>query len=357
MKKKYSVNIEKEGSTIVHTLNLDDDLTLYRYRPSSDYALDALVKNDFWVSRPDSFNDPYDTSFVVDSKVLIDYLLTKTDDELIYAYAELRNINSKSKKKIASKWIEELYQENMSFLKKLYLVSCFSENISNEVMWAHYADDGKGFAIEYHYKDLKELKDYHCSVVNNLTNHFVQQIEGFKEIFGSVDSQDFSQYNTYKIIYTNDKYDATEIIKTSIDVMISTFTIEGASYLDVLKEYRTQGIDLFGAEKQKTISDSILFTKKKIWIYEEEWRMILPNVLVDVSKLDRQYYNVGKLKPKAVYLGEFTKTTTKVNVYNYCYTNGIELNQMYSKMKKKSYGLSYRKITKEEMIEFLDKVK
>jgi hypothetical protein len=340
----------------VHTLNIDNDFTLFRYRPANDYTLDALVKSDFWVSRPDSFNDPYDTSFVVDSKILVDYLLENTEDELLFAYAKQKNINSKNKRHIAHKWIEELYKENMSFLKKLFLVSCFSEDVSNEVMWAHYADDGKGFAAEYHYKDLSEIKDYHCNVVNDLTDHFVQQIEGYKEIYGDIDTKDVSQYNTYRIIYTNDKYDATEIIKTSIEVMTSIFNIEGATYLDILKEYKTKGIDLFNPKKQKTISDSIVFTKKKIWSYEKEWRLLLPNLLVDISKVDRQHYKIGELKPKSIYLGEFANLSTKVNVYNYCYTNGIELYQMFSKMKKKSYGLSYYKISKKEMVQFLDKV-
>jgi len=356
MKKKYSVDVTKDGKTIVHTLNIDDDFTLFRYRPSNNYALDALVKNDFWVSRPDSFNDPYDTSFVVDSKILIEYLLENTDDELIFAYANLRNIASESKKHIARKWVEELYKENMKFLKKLFLVSCFSEDVSNEVMWAHYADDGKGFAIEYHYKDLSEIKDYHCNLVNDLTDRFVQQIDGYNEIYGDIDTKDISQYNTYRIIYTNDKYDATEIIKTSIEVMTSIINIEGATYLDILKEYKTKGINLFDPKKQKTISDSIVFTKKKIWNYEKEWRLLLPNLLVDISKVERQHYKVGKLMPKAIYLGEFANLSTRVNVYNYCYTNGVELYQMFSKMKKKSYGLSYYRITKKEMVQFLDKV-
>jgi hypothetical protein len=356
MKKKYSVDITKDGTTNVHTLNIDNDFTLFRYRPANEYTLDALVKSDFWVSRPDSFNDPYDTSFVVDSKKLIDHLLENTDEELIYTYANLRNIKSKSKKSIANKWIEDLYKENMSFFKKLFLVSCFSEDVSNEVMWAHYADNGKGFVIEYHYKDLLEIKNSHCKLVNDLTDHFVQQIEGYKEIYGDVDTKDTSQYNTYRIIYTNDKYDATEIIKTSIDVMTSMINIEGATYLDVLKEYRAKGINIFDPKKQKTISDSIVFTKKKIWNYEKEWRLLLPNLLVDVTKAERQHYNVGKLMPKAIYLGEYVNLSTKINVYNYCYTNGVKLYQMFSKMKKKSYGLSYYEISKTEMIQFLDKV-
>ena len=356
MKKKYSLEVTKEGTTTVHTINVDGDFTLFIYRPSNDYTLDALVKNDFWVSRPDSFNDPYDTSFVVDSKVLIDHLLEKTTDELLFTYADMRKISTKNKKDIARKWIEELYLENRDFLKKLFLVSCFSENVSNEVMWAHYADNGKGFAIEYYYNDLREIKDFHCSLVDDITKHFLQQIEGYKEIFGDIDTQDYSQYNTYRIIYTNDKYDATDIIKSSIDVMTTLINIENASYLDILKEYKSKGINLFDPKKQKTISDSIVFTKKKIWSYEREWRMLLPNLLVDITKLDRQHYKVGKLKPKAIYLGEYVKIGTKVNIYNYCYTNGVDLYQMYSKMKKKSYGLSHKQITKKEMVQFLDKV-
>lgn len=46
--------------------------------------------------------------------------------------------------------------ENLSFAyRKCNAISCFSEVVDSEIMWAHYANSAKGFAVEYKGEYLK----------------------------------------------------------------------------------------------------------------------------------------------------------------------------------------------------------
>lgn len=358
MKKKYREEIYMENGIEHHKIIPDDDFTLFRYRSDNDYNLKALIRHEFWVTRPDAFNDPYDTSFVVDTKKLIDYLLTVIDNDLIIEYGITKNIKSKNKRYIAKKWIEEIYHSNSDFFKKIFLIASFSENINNEVMWAHYANNGKGFGVEYYYKDIRSLKNIHCQSVSELSKAYINQFEGFRDIFGDIENQNFEQYDAYKVNYKNSKYDATDLIRNAIDVTASLISEPNYSMLDVIKKYHDKSINLFTYDKQKIISDTIVFTKKKNWQYEQEWRLLLPNLLIDISKMDVQHIDIGLIfKPKAIYIGEFCELPTKVILYNHCYTNGIELYQMYSELKNKSYKLKKKQIQKKEMLDLLNDVK
>jgi hypothetical protein len=357
MKKKYNLEIVKKSDVTEHHLSVQNDFTLFRYRPINKYTIEALVKNELWVARPDSFNDPYDTSFVVDTKKLIDHLLSKVDYDILQEYKKLRKLKTNSRRKIAESWIREIYSSNLENFKRIFLVGCFSEKIDNEVMWAHYADNATGFAIEYYYNDLKVLRDYHCDLVKAVSKDMVNQFEIFADIFGDIEDQDFSQYNIYKVIYTNHKYDATELLINAVDVSLGAIDNPNFSFLDILKQYKDAGMNLFSTENQKRMSDSIVFTKKKIWEYELEWRMLLPNMLIDVTKINNLHYKIeNSIYPKAIYLGEYIDLANKVILYNYCYTNGIILYQMYSKLQRKKYGLSYYEVDKKDMVNFLNKV-
>ena len=41
--------------------------------------------------------------------------------------------------------------------QKTTVSACFTEKIDNEIMWAHYANNAKGFALEYDYHKLREF--------------------------------------------------------------------------------------------------------------------------------------------------------------------------------------------------------
>lgn len=356
--KNYKVTITKKEKLNSHVISVNDKMTLFRYRPINNHTIQQMLDHKLSLTRPDAFNDPYDTSFVVDVKRLATYFVDNLPRETLLDYSTKMNLNTTNLKKISEFWIKDLYKSNQKFLRELFIVACFSEKIDNEVMWAHYSDDGKGFALEYYYNDLIKLKDYHIQFVKDISVELLKQFPILSDSLEDFNHQDYSQYGIYKVIYTNSKYDGTDLLQNSIDIVIKNINNFNVTYLDLLKQYRDNNVNLYTPQNMKIMSDTIVFTKKKAWSYEKEWRMLLPNLLIDFANIQKQHYIVDlEIRPKAVYLGEFAEISTKVIIYNYCYTNGIQLFQMFSDLDNKTYRLNKREIKKDQMLKFLNEAK
>jgi hypothetical protein len=352
--KKYKIETVKTEKLHSHNVTLSDDFSIFRYRPINDYTISALLKDELWATRPDSFNDPYDSSFTVNKTQLRDKLLEIVDDEIILNYGRINNLKPLNRKYIASKWIEDMYYQNMDNLKRLYLIACFSERIDNEAMWAHYSNNGTGFAIEYYYNDLVLLKDEYNNFVKNVSSEFIQHNNELKNFFPTISDTDFSVYNLYPVIYRDTKYDGTELLNDVIGLLPKLIDQQEYTYLDVLKLYLDSGMNIYDNKKQKTFIDSTYFLKKRLWRYEKEWRMLVPNLLIDVTKINQVHQYIGKIRPKAIYLGEYASLATKTIVYNYCYTKGVPLFQMKSIISNLKYNLQSIEICEQSMKDFLN---
>ena len=114
----------------------------------SNIYLDAVKNNQLWASSPDEFNDPFDCAFNFGSSKNI-----------------VREIEDKTT--VANKYgiSKSFVCETMDVITKVICtpnvsgsVCCFSErqNLFNKVMWGHYANCHKGFAIEYNVEDLNK---------------------------------------------------------------------------------------------------------------------------------------------------------------------------------------------------------
>ncbi len=357
-KKNYNITITKKDKLDSHLITINEKMTLFRYRPINNYTIKQLLENKITLTRPDAFNDPYDTSFVVDIEKLSKFFVENFSTDILNEYAKSIGLNTKNPYKISEYWIKDLYESNQKFLRQLFIVACFSEKVDNEVMWAHYADNGKGFSLEYFYKDLITVKDYHNQFVKDISLELLKQFPVLSDSLENFNQQDYSQYGIYKVIYKNSKYDGTELLKNSLEVALNGMSDFNTTYLDLLKKYKENNVNLYTPENLKIMSDTIVFTKKKAWSYENEWRMLLPNLLIDFANIQKQHYTIDfEVYPNAVYLGEFAEVSTKVIIYNYCYTNGIQLYQMFSDLRNKKYRLNKREVTKAQMLSFLNQAK
>lgn len=202
-KEKYFSKIVLQNVNLINEKNEYLPKYLFKYyAPTSENILD--IKNQrLWLSHPNSFNDPFDCNigydrekyeknrlikfikeigcveepnkakgFTLNDKVRIlrsrlgDYYSMYNRDEN-YSDAMRKILETKSEtfqKKIRNILNNELQQLDFKIetLKKLNIrVACFSElekydEFFNQiVMWSHYADNHKGFCIEY---DLEFLK-------------------------------------------------------------------------------------------------------------------------------------------------------------------------------------------------------
>ena len=123
--------------------------SLFRYRSFSAYSLGELVNQTMWYSSPANFNDPFDCALTID--------LRKFDESIEHAIGVGINRGSinpelPKSKKLPTEVERQLYLQIRQLLRqsatKLGLC-CFSEDPRSILMWAHYANDHKGFCVEY----------------------------------------------------------------------------------------------------------------------------------------------------------------------------------------------------------------
>ena len=105
---------------------------LYKYRSGNIRDVDALKNNKLWFGCADNQDDIYDTTFK-----------TKEDWEKLYDA-----IVAKEPKFKQGKYKEAMYTDGRIFQKDAYLC-CFGESADNDDLWNKYANEYKGFCIEY----------------------------------------------------------------------------------------------------------------------------------------------------------------------------------------------------------------
>ena len=161
-------------------------------------------------------------------------------------------------------------------------IACFSENIESTLMWSHYANCHKGFALEYDFTKAQN-KCFNCEKHCN----------------------DFAFINLYPVIYGNKRYDASE--------MAGHFFVK-------------QLLVNLGLTHNGNIPDQLAYTKANIykgkdWKYEREWRTFL------VCN-NNPGKNTITVKPKAIYIGTETSPVHQNILVNYAKTKEIEIFKM-----------------------------
>jgi len=173
-----------EGFKLKH-LNIPP---LYKYRKIDKYALANLENNTAWFSKATDFNDPYDSVLTIGSEETFDEnnkeaLITNLAKNFEVSTSEIESLlgshtlkqtlvillgNSVSddtpkeqieevaNKIVNSKSIEfnKLAKNVANLYQDKIFASCFSEDPTSMLMWSHYADNHKGFVIEYDFKTL-----------------------------------------------------------------------------------------------------------------------------------------------------------------------------------------------------------
>lgn len=234
--------------------------SLYRYRSLSKFSLYELKFNTVWQSCPNDFNDPFDSSFNLNTfehcsnnllkskqvfihnygKVLLDLNIDidlyyekvmSEENPLEFLYNDLSKIVYPDKQLNLYESIKNTSQEidfeHLKSYKDKWTVSCFSELNDSILMWSHYANNHQGFCIEYDFK-------------NDFTTLYMDLIK--------------------PVIYDDKLF--------QFDYSRHPFSILGA-----------------------------LTKKSKCWKYENEWRLVLE---LDVLKGNRNYTVPC---PVAIYLG------------------------------------------------------
>lgn len=131
---------------------------LYRYQRLTAHSLASLLNDTVWLSSPTTFNDPFDCAITLSRD--------KLKESLDHAIAEIASRNNIPKEQIANhdKVInqdEQAYEWLRSSLKNSMQrigVLCFSATHSEILMWSHYANNHKGFCVEYDFSEGSHLR-------------------------------------------------------------------------------------------------------------------------------------------------------------------------------------------------------
>lgn len=172
--------------------------SLFRFRSVTENSLTSLQENKVYFSSANHYDDPFDTYLRVDISKLISELkntIEKTPisyeffhilvpncskEQFIRAQNKVQSPESFSKSAIA---LREYLQNN------LYSI-CFCEDVQNEVVWLKYAENHKGFVIEYSIND---------ELLKNVWNEYYKA--NLFPVYYSTDGYDASDYFNCKVAY------------------------------------------------------------------------------------------------------------------------------------------------------------
>jgi hypothetical protein len=197
---------------------------LYKYYKFSCNNKSNLEKSVIWLSYPENFNDPYDCALTYSSIDLLNHFYPEEPDDIdnfLKNYnlpdderTVMRERMVKFSKISINRSTEELDLELIDLTRKTTIISCFCEKNDSIIMWSHYADNHKGFCVEYDFKSLPY--------------------------------SDWITLLLYPVIYQDELLDVTEYMKRKDEHINNLFSARPA------------------------------ITKSKEWEHEKEWRMAMP---------------------------------------------------------------------------------
>jgi hypothetical protein len=112
-------------------------MKLYKYYSVNGRNLVALINRQFWASKPRSFNDPYDTP-VRWMKVQSSIAMRTSPDN------SGRLVRLSSERQPTRNFTEE----EIAQVESMGVISFSSKN-DEMLLWSHYADQHKGYALEF----------------------------------------------------------------------------------------------------------------------------------------------------------------------------------------------------------------
>lgn len=226
---------------------------LYKYRPVRPYTIENLEDNTIWLSSPMKFNDPYDSAMTADIErvikrnfvkqltpnltekykipkdvlenalksleplsVLLDWLAT-TGQSVINP----QNVNALKKTLSAGMQIQcDMLREKVFLMHFENAQICsLTTNPDSLLMWGHYADQHKGFCIEYKTDGVDPIHDLRLRLL-------------------------------YPVRYSNELTDSSFIFEQTSGVVMNNLAPQRA-----------------------------LLNKSSEWAYEKEWRVVISGIL------------------------------------------------------------------------------
>lgn len=303
---------------------------VFRYRKISDFALSDFDNDILSLSSAALFNDPYDSLIrlkkenfnnIIASSIKPDnignninnFLNVVNNLKIDPQLKENLTIFIQKLQATPIKEIQQLVENNVEFIDNLYKASkelafkylktmpkiaCFSEDIESILMWSHYADSHKGFALEY-----------------NLKNYV-----GKCDICGK--NCDKSHYEMfYPVRYANERFDVTPLLTYIANYEIFSYQFDRP---------------IIPIDDQFIVQKALL-NKSTDWSYEKEWR------LMSLGHNNEPRQSIS-LKPTAIYLGVEISDINKKILITLAKEKNIKIYQMFIDIESPDFKLEYQEI-------------
>lgn len=174
------------------------------------YSLENLENQTVHLSNPNDFNDPYDSSFIINEEhTIMDMGEEITINHFIQILEAVKNFTNSGGKETIKKMEEKVgnldehiekykgyleiinlvdeHEENLvNTTKNIIKICSFSERNDSLLMWSHYSGQHTGFCIEYNIELLSEFDKLRLELypinysdklykapINNLFNHIL----------------------------------------------------------------------------------------------------------------------------------------------------------------------------------------
>lgn len=244
-------------------------MKLCRFRSVNQNTLQQLQENKVYFSSVDYYDDPFDTYFYMNHAEIrrqleqLEWLMGNcTDEELCDGFDQMYggNIN----RKIISLAIEDARKHPFDYqqlekkisqikhnIQKQVFSVCFCDDPKNETLWLKYADNHRGFVLNFDMTDSKIFP--HKGEKDTCDDKYVYLK---------------NPPNIYPIYYSNQKYDATKY----------AIGVQALSMIPPCMEKANPHI--YQQQKNALLweIERISLIKKKCHENDQEWRMLCPFV-------------------------------------------------------------------------------
>lgn len=270
--------------------------TLTRYRSCTLQNIENLKKDRLYYSTPANFNDPYDTLLYANYfRILGDvaenlnigmenYLKRLDEKDKFLASFGIAMWYGNKKNDFLENFFQSIHnaaRELKESLRNNVRIICFSEDYLSMLMWSHYADNHKGFAIIYD-RDIIINADNFTADNTVITK---------KPLLRPVN-------------YVDQQLDLTEELEEYVR----------AYRMKSLGDVKPPQCHL-SVEKLRTT----LLEKSQDWSYEREWRVIPRHI--SLEKPSRLSYM--RVRPKTVILGSQCEKNNQEQIMDICDKKGI----------------------------------
>ena len=168
--------------------------------------------------------------------------------------------------------------------KKFSTIACFCENVQDILMWSHYADSHRGFALEYNF--------------NTFLKHHLNNV------------------GIFPVIYDDERPD------------VSSFIVW--AFLSLM------GIKAKNPDTLSSIKFSLF--KSSVWEYEKEWRLIN----YTPRKIFEQESTAIPFEPVAIYYGRYITPEHKQQLHVIAQEKGIKEYEMFVDYSSPVYEMRFR---------------